>query len=301
MHNLEENFVIILSIVKQSLKMVLDINGNLRKPGPPPKFSDAEIIALSLLSEALMLHSENYLFTLLLKYRGGLFKHLIERSRYNRRRKQLNNLTEKVRQTLAGQMAESENVFLIDSMPLEICNFARAKRLRICRYDYQTAPSFGRCNALRKTFYGYKLHTVTTCRGVITHFALSKAHVPDTYFLQSIKHQYHGCLLLGDRSYLNNPMQQELFEQHRILLHTPMRRNQRNYRIQPAVFRRTRRRIETLYSQLQDQFNVRKNYAKSFLGLATRILAKITAFTISQFINLAYKATPMNRVKHLLV
>ena len=45
---------------------------------------------LSLLSEAMMFDSENYLLKCLQKEkRQSTFAHLIERSRYNRRRKQL--------------------------------------------------------------------------------------------------------------------------------------------------------------------------------------------------------------------
>lgn len=301
MHNLEEKFLNILNIVKQSLQDVLDSNGNLPKPGPAPKFSDAEIIALSLLSEALMIDSENYLFALLQKLRGDSFKHLIERSRYNRRRKQLNDLTEQVRQTLANEMAAGENVFLIDSMPIEICKFARAKRLRICKDDYDTAPSFGGCASQLKTYYGYKLHSVMSSKGIITHFSITKAHVADIHYLQHIKQYYRGCLLLGDRAYLSNPLQQELFDEYRLLLNTPMRRNQKDYRKQPAVFRKTRRRIETGFSQLSEQFDIQKNYAKSFWGLVTRILAKITALTVLQFINFVNQKTQINHIKHVLI
>jgi hypothetical protein len=304
MYNLREKFRIILAIVKQCLQEVLDENGNVTKPGPTPKFSDAEIISLSLLSEALMIDSENYLFALLSRRRNDDFTHLIERSRYNRRRKQLNHLTEQVRQNLARQMASSETVFLVDSMPIEICKFVRAKRLRICQHDYETAPSFGGCVAKLKTYYGYKLHSVMTLGGVMTHFAITKANVADIHFLNQIKPYYAGCLLLGDRGYLSNPMQQELFEEYRILLNTPMRRNQNNYAKQPAVFRKTRKRIETAFSQLHDQFNIEKNYAKSFLGFITRILAKITALTISQFINVVKYGNPMyqmNQIKHALL
>ncbi len=42
------------------------------------------------------------------------------------------------------------------------------------------------------------------------------------------------------------------------------------------------RRIETLFSQLCDQFMIRRNYAKSFLGFKTRILSQITTLTISR-------------------
>jgi len=48
---------------------------------------------------------------------------------------------------------------------------------------------------------------------------------------------------------------------------------------------RTRKRIETLFSQLCDQFMIRRNYAKSFDGYKTRILSKITSVTVIQMIN----------------
>ncbi|MFV0139525.1 IS982 family transposase, partial [Empedobacter falsenii] len=38
-------------------------------------------------------------------------------------------------------------------------------------------------------------------------------------------------------------------------------------------------------SQLCDQFMIRRNYAKSFLGFKTRILSKILTLTIIQTIN----------------
>ena len=64
-----------------------------------------------------------------------------------------------------------------------------------------------------------------------------------------------------------------------------MRINQKKYKKQPYVFRKKRKRIETLFSQLCDQFMIRHNYAKPFQGFKTRILAKITALTTIQYIN----------------
>ena len=77
----------------------------------------------------------------------------------------------------------------------------------------------------------------------------------------------------------------DLFETANIVLETPMRMNQKNYKKQPYIFRKSRKRIETLFSQLCDQFKIRNNYAKSFEGFKTRILAKITALTLVQYIN----------------
>jgi len=76
-----------------------------------------------------------------------------------------------------------------------------------------------------------------------------------------------------------------------------MRKNQKGYRKQPYIFRKSRKRIETLFSQLCDQFMIRRNYAKSFRGFKTRILAKITAMTIIQYINKFIFNRPINNIK----
>jgi hypothetical protein len=93
------------------------------------------------------------------------------------------------------------------------------------------------------------------------------------------------CVLLGDRGYLSDSIQLDLFQASNIKLQTPKRMNQANYKPQPYVFRKSRKRIETLFSQLCDQFLIRRNYAKTFEGFKTRILAKITALTLVQYIN----------------
>jgi len=96
------------------------------------------------------------------------------------------------------------------------------------------------------------------------------------------------CVLFGDRGYLSTTLQLDLFETANIKLETPMRINQIGYKKQPYISRKSKKRIETLFSQLCDQFMIRRNYSKSFKGLKTRILAKIIALTLIQFINKLY-------------
>lgn len=95
--------------------------------------------------------------------------------------------------------------------------------------------------------------------------------------------------------------QLNLFENRRIKLDTPMSRNQKNYREQPYSYRKSRKRIETLFSQLCDQFMIRRNYAKSFEGFKTRILSKISALTIVQFINKVVFNRNINNIKISIV
>lgn len=146
-------------------------------------------------------------------------------------------------------------------------------------------------------YYGYKLHAVYSVQGVIGSVDISPASVHDIHFLKDIQYQMTDCTILGDKGYLSAEYQLNLFEKVNIKLETPMRKNQKDYKDQPYIFRKSRKRIETLFSQLCDQFMIRRNYAKSFSGFKTRILSKITALTVVQYINKFYFGRNINNLK----
>ena len=68
----------------------------------------------------------------------------------------------------------------------------------------------------------------------------------------------------------------------------------------PFIFMKSRKRIETLFSQLCDQLMLKRNYAKKTKGLSVRILCKIAAVTMLQYINYMNEK-PLNHLKYALV
>ena len=186
-------------------------------------------------------------------------------------------------------------------MPSEICKFSCHNRIKICKEEFETAPSKGFCASQNNWFYGYKFHGVCSVSGVIHSLDITKASVHDVHFLKNSKQQMSDCVLLGDSGYLSSTIQLDLFEMANVKLETPMRINQANYKKQPYVCRKSWKRIETLFSQLCDQFMIRRNYAKTFEGFKTRILAKITALTLVQFINKFIFDRPINNIKTQII
>ena len=61
-------------------------------------------------------------------------------------------------------------------------------------------------------------------------------------------------------------------------------------------FAKARKRVETLFSQLTDQFLVIRNYAKETCGLFARIVGKVSAMTALQYINYINNK-PIGRIK----
>ncbi|MBY0067723.1 IS982 family transposase, partial [Empedobacter falsenii] len=151
------------------------------------------------------------------------------------------------------------------------------------------------------SFYGYKLHAICSLNGVFQSIDISPASVHDIHFLKDIKSQLSDCVLLGDKGYLSQTIQIDLFNEANIRLETPKRSNQKEYKPQFYPFKKYRKRIETLFSQLCDQFMIRRNYAKTFEGFKTRILAKITALTVVQYINKTYFNRNINNLKTQII
>ena len=103
--------------------------------------------------------------------------------------------------------------------------------------------------------------------------------------IEFLKNKFENVVILGDKGYLSQSIQMDLFNYQNIRLEVPLRKNQIEYQPQAYILRKSRKRIETLFSQLCDQFKIRNNYAKTFVGFKTRILAKITALNVIQLIN----------------
>jgi len=276
MSNLHDSYSKIYSLLHE-----LEPMNNFLNQIRQPKLSDKQLIALTLASESLGIDSERYLF----KQLPAELEGKIDRSVYNRRRRQLGGKMEQLRQRLVAHLATDEDYYLVDSMPLETCRLSRAIRSRICQDVDQAAPDFGYCAAQKSHYFGYKLHAVSTAQGVLKTFDISKASCHDIHYLNDVKMQLSNCVLVGDKGYLSRQWQQDLFESSAIQLETPRRKNQQGSVPFSPVFRKARKRIETLFSQLCDQFMIRRNYAKSFQGFATRILSKITALTMIQWVN----------------
>ena len=128
-------------------------------------------------------------------------------------------------------------------------------------------------------------------------FDLTPANVHDVNYLKDVKHSLNNCVLIGDRGYISADFQLDLFNSANINLSVPMRKNQHQFVTYPKNKNKIRKRIETNISQLVGQFSMNVNLAKTFQGLATRILSKIIAFTMIQYLNFIVFNRSINKTK----
>ncbi|MFY7815015.1 MAG: IS982 family transposase [Chryseobacterium taeanense] len=288
MNNLQANYERILEVLRK-----ISNDHLLEYQRRRPRLSDLELISLSLTAEYIGIDSENHLFRILPVF----FINKIERTVYNRRRRRLMDFTNSIRLQLSEIFNEFENYFIVDSMPLEVCKISRSTRSKVCKEAEFSFPDRGFCASQKISFYGYKLHALCSVSGVFQSVDLSAASVHDIHYLKDIQHQMSDCILIGDKGYLSESIQLNLFETANIRLDTLKRKNQKYYKPQFYAFKKKRKRIETLFSQLCDQFMIRRNYAKTFSGFKTRIISKITSLTVIQYINKVIFDRNINNIK----
>jgi Transposase DDE domain len=300
MHNIKTNFDIIFDICKSIFKDDVFDDGNFYKYPNKPKMSDIQLVALSLTAESLSIDSENHLFNKLKQEYHDDFFVLIDRRNYNRRRKKLAGFISQLGAKVCNVISPNCAKFIVDSMPLAICKNARKNRSTICMDDPNCLPSTG-YHAISKAYYfGYKMHIITSVDSVPVTVAITPANIADIDFLKFDENiDVSDCQLLGDKGYISESVQLSLFETKSIQLVTPLRANMKGQTKWSKSSAYHRKKIETKISQLDDQFMVKRNYAKTSDGLISRLTCKVAAVAALQFLNFSNKKS-LNKLKTAL-
>lgn len=264
------------------------------------KMSDSEIITLSICGELIGMDSENAWYSFVKRNYRHLFPNLCYRTRFNRTRRALLQVTELLRQKLACSFpVPASRYFVIDSFPLPVCKFGRA---RYCRSFREDGANYGKCPSKKETYFGFKVHALITLEGYITAFEITPASVDDREGLRDLAENHFGLTVLGDKGYTGEKLQQDMHKKGICLMSLKPSNYKNNWpkEVRQLIFR-FRRRVETVFSQLSEQLNAEKVLAKSFLGLCTRLQNKILCHNLCMAFNSIFGETcDIWKIKHLI-
>ena len=302
MHNLKSNYDKFLPIVKESLKDYMLPDGNFQYYRNKPKLSDIEVVTLAVLAESLGVDSENYLFSKLKTEYSASFVNLPDRSNFNRRKRRLQDYVMLICDWVAKQVEKGDKIFVIDSIPLPICKPGRVCRSKVCKDDKYVQPARAYHAAHKVYYFGFKLQLIVSKQGIPISAGVTAANIHDVNYLGMLdfNEQLSNCELVGDKGYLSSEYQISLFEKAKIKLITPLRSNMKTtVSSWNKAYHYIRKRIETAFSQLDDQMMLTRNYAKSLDSLFARIIYKLSAMAVLQWINFKM-GKPINHIKHAL-
>lgn len=282
--NLEDLFTAVFVIVDDMYQKYAPVQVKKRKNVSKSRISDPEIIAIALTGEMLGVNSENAWYSFVKKNYLYLFPSLCSRSRFHRRRNCLHQTSNCIMAGLAHEceIELCEN-YIVDSFPLPVCKFGRA---RYCKSFRTEDAAYGKCPSKKETYFGYKVHVLTTVDGFISNYVIGKAAEDDREGLYCLTESISGITIIGDKGYTGEFLRDRMAERRitLIAMQPSNYKKQWSARFRQLIFK-LRRKIETVFSQLSEQMHSERVLAKSFWGLCTRMSDKMLAYNLSMVLN----------------
>ena len=255
--------------------------------GPAPGCSDSELLTMALVGECRGWAHETTLLRCW-RERPDLFPAVPERSRFNRRRRDLAQALNAIRQgLLAALELAHDRQCAIDSLPLPVLQFHLVPSAAGADSWRAAGADFGRVATKQQTIFGYKLHLLVTLGGVIRDFALAPASASDLTVGAELLREQAGLTVLGDKAYISAALATELLAEREVALLMVPRRNQRQQLPAAAAHRHNAARqiVETVNDQLTAQFGIAAHHAHTFRGLCARLSTKLAAHTLCVYLN----------------
>ena len=157
------------------------------------KVSDESLLVLLLLQAELGMTSQRHFYNICHLFPCG---RLLERSRFNRRSRQLIWLVQLIRKAMS-EMLPSDRLAIIDSFPLPLCQPVRNHRATI----FKGLADIGYNASKHLWFYGFKVHMLVTLSGYILNYVVTPASVHDIKVVYELLEGCKQSVILGDLGY----------------------------------------------------------------------------------------------------
>jgi hypothetical protein len=302
--SLEDLFLIVLLVVDHFFKGLIGSQDALRRSNnSDPLFSDQEVITIALVGELKGENSQRGWYRFVRKNHLHLFPALCSLTRYGRRLRRLKDVMSLIREQFIYQLdAKVDHYRIVDSFPLRLCHL---RRLSSSTTPFEYCATVGYCEALKEYFYGFKVHLLTDLRGIPIYMVLTPAHPHDTQGLVALledlpKRELANLTLIvvGDKAYVGGEYARMLKETYGVDI-LPIERNYHKELGETGLnqmLKKTRKIIETTVSELTETMKANWTYCRTLLGLATSLVAKLTAFNLANFLN-SLMGEPLLEVK----
>ena len=226
----------------------------LRQRGAQPVLWDSEVLTIEVVGAFLGLSTDQAIYDYFRRHWADYFPRLtgVHRTTFVRQSANLWLMKQRLWQALLTHIAFDPALAIIDSTPIPICRFARAsysRRLRDC-------SAYGHDEVARQKFFGLRAHMVICWPGVITKLELSPANVAELTVAEQLLAGHSGWVL-ADRNYWSPNLRARLRE-HGLRLLAPFRLKHKESSPWPLWLKHMRFRIETVFGQLVERFDVKR-------------------------------------------
>jgi hypothetical protein len=279
--------------VKILFRLVDEAYRNLNPEGesyqPLKKLSDSEVLTLMLLQQLRGVESERSFLREAERFFAHLFPGVVGLwpSSFHRRARKLRSYLETLRKAVLGDLVGDPETMIVDSTLVEALHPREVSQSS--GFDGAAWVRWGSFSV-----YGVKLHMLVATNMVPISYELTPANVAEIKLTKELleeaglpEEEGVARRLLADLAYRSEDLREELAKSG-VLLQTE--RAERR----PGL----RQRIEIAFSSLKRVFGLGETLATTLVGLATRIAAKVTAYTYAFLVNRTL-GRPQGKIKEL--
>ena len=254
------------------------------KPGRKPLFTDSEMITLIILKEFLQYKSERKFLGFMHGNHLDMFPDMVSQGQFNRRSRALRLIVDKLRSHFVDSFgAQLASLYVLDTEPVPVVGYRRPKE----KSDFLGSAEYGYCKSKSLHYWGYKLVVLITTDGIPVAFELVPANTDERDAAEEILHTANpGSIALGDKGFIDEERQEAWEKRYGVYVFTFKRKNQHKQN-PPAIqhlLKENRSQIETAFSSMDRVEGLENQGAKTVLGLVSRTIAKITAYTFRKYL-----------------
>jgi hypothetical protein len=245
---------------------------------------DAEIMTTAFIAALFFRGNHESARTLLKQY--GYIPHMVSKSRFRRRLHRIKEIFIIFFKLLAQtwQTLHTEAIYVIDSLPLAVCDHMRIRRSTI----YSTEDFRGYQASKKRYFYGFKIHLMVTQDGQPVACFLTPGGCGDVDALKYYAYELpDGSIIYADKAYNDYEIEDVLKEVDHIAL-LPMRKKNAKRAFPPEVSfvqHYYRKRVETAGS-LIEQLLPKSIHAVTSQGFELKVALFVIASSLNGYLNL---------------
>src|SRR5260221_7204762 len=193
-----------------------------KRPGPVSECSDSELLTMALVGECREWDKETAMLSQWREHRD-LFPNIPSQSRFNRRRRALQDAFNLIRHVVLCQLdLSADGQAAIDSMPVPVFHLVPG-----ATGDWAAhGADFGKVASKKLTIFGFKLHLLVSLSGVILDFEVAPASAADLTVGAELLSEHTDLTVFGDKGYISAELARQLVHQNRLHLMTLPRCNQ---------------------------------------------------------------------------
>lgn len=250
---------------------------------PQTQLSDAAILTTAIV--AATCHGGNFAMAQGRLKAPHYFGCILSRSRFSRRLNRLKDhlLTLISLLGLIWKEGNSDQIYIVDTFPLPVCDNYRIRRCRI----YQEEKFRGYQASKRRYFYGLKLHMVVTEGGQPVEFFLTPGSFSDTGEMPWFDFDLpEGAIVLGDKAY-NVYWLEDVLKEAGINV-WPIRKKNSKRPLEPwqrGLISLCRKRVQTTGSLLE-RLLPKHIHATSATSFELKVVLFVLAVSFNQLISL---------------